>query len=603
MVSGALRFDWLDGRYVESVTEEIRPATDEDYERFNEACAGAGDFLDARTRYQAAYEDSEEPQAHLLWAPGYLFIPRSSEERRDNAGGAFGAMAEIDGFRFPPRIQDVGEEAEETWAAAFDRATSPLGRCRLGDLLWERKRGERPDLYARAAADAYLAFAPQTDRAMERVWALSRSVELATMVGDDDRRQAATSAILAAAREELALVDERRPGITLSLLRDVIDQGLGADHSEIAELLDRSWERYADDPYQAESIEQLRMQLATPEETQELRRAQVRNWREAAEQGDGMMRLIRLQRAMELARLHGLTDEEAELRVEIQEIDLDSLGLKAIGHEIEIPADDLDAAVSEIVGDESTAAALDRFGHEGPPTGDPAGVQEDVRARMAEFPLSHLIPRVVTVPGFAGTLFRAATPEDHERLQQAEHMKLQTSLWGVFAARVLDGIRERWGPIDREELAAFFSSDVIDAELADRFARGLELYWEGQFDEAAHLVAPRLEAAIRELARRARIPVLKEPEGDKPGGVRALRPLIDALADRFDEGSAEYLERWRVYLRQLLVDELGMNLRNVIAHGLAPAIGRHDAALLVHAACFLTTIRFTEGAADEASED
>jgi hypothetical protein len=48
-------------------------------------------------------------------------------------------------------------------------------------------------------------------------------------------------------------------------------------------------------------------------------------------------------------------------------------------------------------------------------------------------------------------------------------------------------------------------------------------------------------------------------------------------------------ESWRRYLANALTDPLGVNLRNVIAHGLGTPGTADDAALLIHIACRLRT--------------
>jgi hypothetical protein len=75
--------------------------------------------------------------------------------------------------------------------------------------------------------------------------------------------------------------------------------------------------------------------------------------------------------------------------------------------------------------------------------------------------------------------------------------------------------------------------------------------------------------------------VRRRPRG-KSGTVQPLGELLYQLHERFF-GS----EAWRTYLLHLLVDPLGLNLRDVIAHGVRARTERADAALLLHAAAFL----------------
>jgi hypothetical protein len=119
--------------------------------------------------------------------------------------------------------------------------------------------------------------------------------------------------------------------------------------------------------------------------------------------------------------------------------------------------------------------------------------------------------------------------------------------------------------------------------VAERIARGFELWWDGQSDESAHVVAPRLEAILREVARRLGLPVIREPVANRPGGVRSLGELLYALKGHVAPEKAG----WHAYLVHLLADPLGLNLRNVIAHRLRADVSEEDTALLLHAACFL----------------
>jgi hypothetical protein len=91
------------------------------------------------------------------------------------------------------------------------------------------------------------------------------------------------------------------------------------------------------------------------------------------------------------------------------------------------------------------------------------------------------------------------------------------------------------------------------------------------------------------MARRIGIPIFREPSGAKPGHVQSLGLILDQLRPAFGQAA------WHAYLENLLTDPLGLNLRNVIAHGLRDQVDRLDAALLIQAACYLRLLKVETG--------
>ena len=130
------------------------------------------------------------------------------------------------------------------------------------------------------------------------------------------------------------------------------------------------------------------------------------------------------------------------------------------------------------------------------------------------------------------------------------------------------------------------TTDLIEPEVAERIARSVELLWDGQYDESAHVLVPRLERVLREVARQLRLPVVRESRPDREiGGVEMLGALLRDLHDAFSDPG------WHAYLFNVLADPLGLNLRNTIVHGLHGTVGELDAALLIHTALVLAGMR------------
>jgi hypothetical protein len=552
--------------------------------------------ISERLRQSAPTESSDEHRL-LIAAFGYHLLDRSQTESRDREEGPYGPMMESSDGRFPPRLSDIDQDGLDLWAAAYEAVDEPGSRSRLGDLLWVRKAGDRPDQFARGAGAAMVELS--RDRAwevMEQTDALTRALEISREVSDGDFQQQVVERTLEAVDQELDLTAER-PGVSLRLLESLMSLPPLERPPELARLLDRSAEVYGSDPWQADTIIDLKGQLLADEELMQLRRAQVELWREQAARATGIVRVSHLEHALEIARTFGLTDQAQSLLVEIQDIRDDELDLKAISAEVQVSNAEVERYVSAFLEPQTLDAGLVVFGSHGPPGGEPERLTEDVRRQMKTTPLQFLVTKIVLDPDHGVTIFRATDEESHLRAALAQQRQFAARIWSVFALDVLMRMKERYGNPSHDELVAAFTGDVIDEPLADRFARALELLWEGYPDESAHLAAPRLETALRELARKVGLPVIKEPRGGKAGGVRTLGVLLDGMTGVFPSHG------WHAYLRSLLTDPLGSNLRNVVAHGLRTSVAAQDAALLLHAACFLRALRVTPQNPDTSGGD
>jgi len=499
-------------------------------------------------------------------------------------------MMEFDDRRFPQRLSAVDEEVLGVWAASFDAIEDSRLRSRMGDLLWLRRWGDRPDLYARQATTAMVSLSQDTSWSeMERVHVIARAIEISIEIGDSALQRKVADRIVEAAEVELRTNGER-PGISLRLIDALMMLPEETRPEATKALLDQAEAVYGADPWHLDTITDLKSRLTAADEQTDLRLKQIRAWRTQAAQATGIARVSHLEHALELANAFGLKDEARDLRVEIQEMRNQDLGLKTISGETSIPTEQVEQFINLLLSAESLTEALIAFGGQGPPGGEPDDLMQEVRQRMTVTPFQFLITRVIIDPDQGFAIFRATDEASHLRAELAHNRQFAAQIWSIFALDILGRMRERYGNPSHEELTAAFVGDLIDEPLAGRFARALELLWNGEPDESSHLAAPRIETVLRELARRLRIPIINEPQGEKVGGVRTLGGILEALEGAFPTPG------WHAYLRSLLVDPLGANLRNVVAHGLRTSVSAQDAALLIHAACFLRAL--TVSAAD-----
>lgn len=523
-------------------------------------------------------DDEVEDARPIVFAFGYMLVASRREELRDRVG-VFGAQFEIEGRIFPKPLAEIDDDTLGLWEKYADATQGhPLAASRLNDLLWVRRRGEQSIDRARAAFDGYLSLAKRAET-MDLVDCLQRAIEIAAEVGDEKRLGAAIDKALDVTRSEIGDTSESRPGIPLSLVRAIVDLKPAVRPDGLLELLDEAGDRYGADPYIAESVNQLRQKLSTPDEREELQRQQVERWREEGKKGDALLRYSRLQQALGLARTHGFTEVAEEILLEMQSMEPADFDLKPITAEVEMPRAEIDAYVRTFRDSESWQDALRRFGSERPPSGDTEENKKLTEELAAKYPIQRLFGAQIMGPH--GSLTAAAnSEEEHDRVDLARHESMQIGMWAPIGVEILDVIHETFDVSDRESLTEFFTTELIDREVAARIADGVLRFFSGDNDGALHILMPQLEAAIRAASARAGVVVIKNPRGGTPGGVRALGGILADLKGRLDES-------WRRYLANALTDPLGINLRNQLSHGLHGPTSRNEVGIAIHVACHL----------------
>lgn len=518
----------------------------------------------------------------------YDFIEPTERERRER-WGPYGPMLELtDGRVYPVPLEDVSDEWRGLWSELVEEVAHPALRSRLHDLLWERRVGPRPDVHARSAADAFIELADGPWEPLDRAECLIRALELARAISDLNRRDRIVIKTVDAARASIR-GQERQPGVALRLIESLMRLPTSDQPEEVDGLLEDAVAAYAPDPWILQSIADLQALRAgsDKERVRSIYTGQIQRWRDTANRAEGLVRLRHLETALELARMQGLRDIAEDLRREIQGITPEEMDLKEISATVELPREQVERFQNAFLAGDDWRECLTLFGSYGPPSGDYQKNLKAIDQLQKEHPLQFLFSKVILGP--ENTPIRhATTEEEHREVQLSDHEARGIAFWAISAAEILDRIRVEKAEPEQHELTEFFTTSVIVPEVAERVGRALHLYWRGQPDEASHILVPRLEAIIREMCRQAGLAIIREPRGRAPGGVRLLGDLLNALKDRLDES-------WRRYLANLLVDPVGTNLRNRIAHALIPTVPREQAAVLLHAACFLRLLARDEG--------
>jgi hypothetical protein len=278
-----------------------------------------------------------------------------------------------------------------------------------------------------------------------------------------------------------------------------------------------------------------------------------------------------------MANVRGLTDLADVLRAEIEGISEEDLGLKEISAEVSIPNEEIDKFISQIVGDDDLQSALTRFGVS-LPLGDIQKSLDFVEEMLREHPLQGIIPRMTL--GAENAMIRK--PDDEEEHREAAVTDYETRILGFHGylyVETMAAIKGRYGSIE-----SWLDVPMIEPVVVEKVLAAVALYEQGEYDAAASMLAPRIERAIRSIARQLGFPVTGSQYRDgRLSEVKSLRPLLDTLKIALPDATHRYL-------KLLLVDQTSFNLRNRISHGLIDEAAQTDAALLIHAACHLSVL-------------
>ncbi len=525
-----------------------------------------------------------DPLWPLVWAFEYRFsFDEDSDDPRQPDG--FESYYQTEETTFPPPLDTIPESVAGLWASIADLDLHASVTARLSDLLWEL-RYRMPHNHARAAIAAYVELAEANWSSLSTIKGLHRAGALSRMLNDPETTASVAQAAVARAEHDLDSGDPKQ-GISLRLI--ALAMALSVDKATVEGLLEKAVLVFDNDPWALEAALDLvgTHRREDPDLESEAHRRQVRKWRDMAAEANAPVSVMWLNHALELATLHGLHSVAAELRRELGAIPADQLGLTKISASADIPTEVVDGLIEAIVDADSWQVALERFGACGPPGGDPEENLQIVRENMEQFPLTHLFPQVTF--GDAGAIPTRTSATDEELLEAAlvEQERLRISFWASLAPEVLRRIRARWPECEPDALAEFFTTDFISAQQAERVARAFNLLDEGHPDDAAHVLIPRLEATIRQVAAAAGVVTVRESRGYPPGGVRTLGKVLADLDGVMPEG-------WRRYLRNLLTEATGLNLRNRLSHGLLGLADEETSALLLHAVCFVRNTRGEE---------
>lgn len=259
---------------------------------------------------------------------------------------------------------------------------------------------------------------------------------------------------------------------------------------------------------------------------------------------------------------YGLQDKAAKLSIKIAKF---GEGIQdemtEFKQEFTVSKEEMDLCVNSILHEKDVENSFGRFTYSFIPKKERE--KESLDRIVKDAPLLHMIPqsifdergRIKAVIGGIGTDLEG---------NLIVHISMSMKFNAIFLNAVIEEGKQR-GIFTKENILSFITkSPAIKTERIPIITKGLEAYFNQDYLVALHLLIPQLEEAIRNILEIGNIPTLKP---NKSGNGFQLRILDDMLRDPI---AIQLLtDDFANYLRILLTDNRGWNLRNDICHGIA----------------------------------
>lgn len=480
-------------------------------------------------------------------------------------------------------MADVPEEVVDVWGALLDLVKEPPARARLHHLLFERG-GPESFRHARFAAESYLESAESQDRGRDAVDDLVTATRLARAIGHSALISESLNRAASVAERYLS-ADDPPAGIVLRALRHLVGEPDCPDR--VDDLLDRAAGAWPDANRRDQALATMLKRCKDASSRADVWRRRVAAYTEEADAATStIMRAVRLQQALTLAEKSGDPELRREAASRLQAIRheaMEMITFRAASHRYQ---EEFEQLVDEASRGADWRQALVTFATLAPISGDVEQNRDLIAERQRQHPLGRLFPVDLRSP--EGLFIYAGTSE--EARFDLDLTMWETELvgyWLPILSTGLHAIPERHGLPTLEELSTFLMQwPAVQRPVGPAIARALLRYWTGDAEGAAYTIAPRIETLVRNLVLGSDRGVYRLQVEHKPGQYPGLGHLLPILEEEYT--LSESVGR---FLSAVLRHPGGLNLRNLMLHGYVDDLGPGIAALLLHTALGVATIR------------
>ncbi len=500
-----------------------------------------------------------------------------------------------------PRLESITQGCIDYWVTRMYSAQHPALRARYADLVWDlsqKATDNKPPIDAAhiaidGYADALIAYPEMSFDSWGNIQ--KRIVDLALSINDNDRIQKAVMANVTYAGTEVdedesefrrhflftilsRIPDKRRPQAEYQAV--IADFRNRLDTLNAAEADHFSMDRYAlplaeyywssQEPNEAKTV--MRMYGAAVE-------------RMAQKTTMAILAIGWLNQLEILYRRFEMNEDAIKIIKLIEKLQPQVMkDLRPISTSHQVSKEEIDEFLNLLVTDDVDESFANVTVHFVPVLNDLCRQLEDLKK---DFPFSQRLS--TTLVGHEGRTIAEIAPNDTEdMLIQQTHQDIL--FHNPLLELVLNHMFEKHSIGTVELFKRVTDSPVWYEQRHDILKRGIESYFEGDPIITIHILVTEIENAVRAIANNLGLTMQKK---NRNGGFD-LKNLGDFLAD---ETIVAFLtEDVVTYLRTVLTDRRGWNLRNNTCHGILPATSFTQAASqqLLHIVLLLSSVRIRD---------
>lgn len=494
-----------------------------------------------------------------------------------------------------PRLADLTVADVEEWMRLATRLTRPLVRARFADAVWElgRRLGSpRRDLYrfGQLAGEMYLK-AASIDTTPANFMMMFEAVTRAVSLGFELRVPELVETGFERMVSYADSVDLKHIGLWTAPF-DRLLKLKGLSKAKRQRILDQYEARFC---ATVDSRDLFRIMMTGP------RLAKYFHDHQAYEKAraitlfyggavleisaglDPSLAVSHMGDILEAYRQMGLRSEAEEVRLALEAKGKDAIAsMKWRRVEIKLDGDEIERSIGRALDVSSPLVALYRLAKYCSPSA--GAIKKSIES--GGFVTPQLVPTAII--GDNGlTVKHVGTYDQDQESQVIMAMAREMSLTSGIFIGGLEEWKKKFDLGGLPDIPDILSSMLIPADRVPLYQEGLRAFEAEDYVKCIHILIPQIENSLRELLKLLDVATTKT---DEDGGYE-LKNMNDVLHDPTAKEALDE-ELW-YFLKSLYTDKSGMNLRNLVAHGIAPAGAFHrgTAALVVQSVVFLVLVR------------